>query len=171
VTADAEQPSQGESLQTTAQRMVTAFNELKHEFAQNNVELHANTQELKDQKKYGRHTRFGVWVAILSLLIDLPITALLLVSYNDSQDAVHTANVAAQTAAHTAQEDLYSNCIKGNQTRVQEEALFNDILVGVSPTIGPSETTKFATLIKSTFAAHNCNDLKPTTKAPSDSTG
>jgi hypothetical protein len=161
-------PLPQETLQETAQRMTVAFNGLCEEFAANNRELRENTEELREQKKYGRHTRFGLWVALASLVIDLPITLLLFVSYNNSQDAVHLANKAAQTAAHTAQEDLYTNCIKGNTTREEQISLFDDILVAVAPTIGPAETTKFAALIQTTFAPRNCDKLKPKPKAASD---
>jgi hypothetical protein len=155
-------PLPNETLQQTAQRMTIAFNALCKEFA-------GNTLELRAQKKYGRHTRFGMYVAIISLLIDLPITGLLLLSYSSSQDAVRIANLAAQTSARTAQEDLYTNCLKGNTSRNQEAALFNDILVGVAPTIGPAETMKFAKLITTTFKLRNCNLLKPKNGAPSES--
>jgi hypothetical protein len=154
-------PLPNETLQQTAQRMTIAFNGLCKEFE-------ANTKELREQKKYGRHTRFGLWVALVSLLVDLPLTALLLVSYNNSQDAVRTANAVAAEAAHTAQEDLYTNCLKGNTSRQEQISLFDDILVAVAPTIGPTETTKFSNLIKTTFALRNCNDLKPKVKPPSD---
>jgi hypothetical protein len=153
-------PLPNETLQQTAQRMTIAFNGLCKEFE-------ANTKELREQKKYGRHTRFGLWVALASLVVDLPLTALLLVSYNDSQDAVRLANTAAQQAAYTAQEDLYTNCLKSNTNRQEQQSLFDDILVAVSPTIGPAETTKFSALIKTTFALRNCNDLKPKVKPPS----
>lgn len=161
-------PGPNETLQETAQRMTVAFRELCEEFATNNRELQANTLELKSQKKYGRQTRFGVWVAIISLLIDLPVTGLLYVSYNDSQDAVRTANAVAAQAARTAQEDLYQNCLKSNTARTEQVSLFDDILVAVAPTIGPAETTKFSKLIVTTFALRDCSKLKPKEKAASD---
>jgi hypothetical protein len=102
---------------------------------------------------YGRRSRHLIWITIVSLVLDLLLTAALTVVAIQAHDS---SSAVAQSARNL--------CLSGNAARAQQVSLWNYILsISQQPTT-PAEReriAKFQAHLQQLFAPRDCSDINP----------
>jgi hypothetical protein len=102
---------------------------------------------------YGRRSRHLIWITIVSLVLDLVLTAALTV----------VAIQAHDTSSAVAQSDR-NLCLSGNVARAQQISLWNYILsISHSPTTPAQreQVAKFQAHLDQLFAPRDCSHINP----------
>lgn len=112
---------------------------------------------------YGRRNRHLIWITIVSLALDLLLTAALTVVAIQAHAASSAAASARTSSIAVAQSDR-DLCLSGNAARAQQVSLWNYILsLSRSPTT-PAERERVAMFkahLQQLFAPRNCAHVNP----------
>ena len=114
---------------------------------------------------YGRRNRHLIWITIVSLALDILLTAALTVVAIQAHDASGAAASARTAASAVAQSDR-GLCLSGNAARAQQVSLWNYILSLSQPPATQAErerVVKFKAHLQQLFAPRDCAHVNPET--------
>jgi len=112
---------------------------------------------------YGRRNRHLIWIAIISLALDMILTAGLTVVAIQAHHA-SSAAASARTAASAVARSDRDLCLSSNASRAQQVSLWNYILALSRPPATPAErerVTTFKAHLQQLFAPRNCAHVNP----------
>jgi hypothetical protein len=112
---------------------------------------------------YSRRNRHLIWITIVSLALDILLTAALTVVAIQAHNASGAAASARTATSAVAQSDR-SLCLSGNAARAQQVSLWNYILS--QPPATPAErerVVKFKAHLQKLFAPRDCAHVNPET--------
>jgi hypothetical protein len=112
---------------------------------------------------YARRNRHLIWITIVSLVLDIVLTAAVTVVAVQAHDA-SSAAAGARTAASAVAEADRDLCLSGNVSRAQQVSLWNYILSLSQPPPTPAgreRVAEFKTHLQQLFAPRDCADVNP----------
>jgi hypothetical protein len=154
--------SQGtEPVVTSARDLTDALNRLTGRLEEVRADSENRDKQLAERdaqlSRYGQKNRHLIWVTIVSLVLDLLLTAALTV-------VAVQANRASGAASAVAQSDR-NLCLSGNVSRAQQVSLWNYVLTTVpQQPASPAERTRIAEFkahLHKLFAPRNCDHVNP----------
>jgi hypothetical protein len=150
--------SQGtEPAVTSARDLTDALNRLAGRLEVVKEDSEGRDQELSTRDAqlatYGRRSRHLIWITIVSLVLDLLLTAALTV----------VAIQAHDSSSAVAQSDR-NLCLSGNVARAQQISLWNYILSSSHQPTTPAQReqiAKFQAHLQQLFAPRDCSHINP----------
>jgi hypothetical protein len=146
-----------EAVVTSARDLTGALNRLAGRLE----EVKAGSEDRDDQlarrdaqlNTYGRRSRHLIWITIVSLALDIILTAALTVVAIQAHDA---SGAVAQSNRNL--------CLSGNAARAQQVSLWDYILSLSQPSATPAEqqrVTAFRAHVQQLFAPRDCSHINP----------
>jgi hypothetical protein len=156
-----------EPVATSARDLTDALNRLAGRLEEVRADSEDRDRQLTKRDAqlttYGRRNRHLIWITIVSLALDLLLTAALTVVAIQAHAASSAAASARTTSIAVAQSDR-DLCLSGNAARAQQVSLWNYILsLSRSPTT-PAERERVAMFkahLQQLFAPRNCAHVNP----------
>ena len=125
--------------------------------------LEGMTAELGRLAAYGHRNRRMIWGLIVSIALDLILTAFVAVTAIQAHDA-NTSAQAAKAVASVAQQNNRALCLSSNVARAQQIDLW-DYLLGLSARPETAQQRKVITEFKAhlslIFAPRDCDHVSP----------
>jgi hypothetical protein len=153
--------SQGtEPVVTSARDLTDALNRLTGRLEEVRADSEDRDKQLTERdaqlSRYGQRNRHLIWVTIISLALDLLLTAALTVVAVQAHHASGAASAVAQ-----ADRNL---CLSGNVARAQQVSLWNYVLtISQQPasSVGPARLADFKAHLHKLFAPRDCAHVNP----------
>ncbi len=153
--------SQGvEPVVTSARDLTDALNRLTGRLEEVRADSEDRDKQLAERdaqlSRYGQRNRHLIWITIVSLALDLLLTAAL------TMVAVQ-ANHASGAASAVAQADR-NLCLSGNVSRAQQVSLWNYVLTISRHPASSAERTRIAEFkahLQKLFAPRDCAHVNP----------
>jgi hypothetical protein len=149
-----------EPVVTSARDLTDALNRLTGRLEEVRADSEERDKQLTERdaqlSRYGRRNRHLIWVAIISLALDLLLTAALTVVAIQAHDASGAASAVAQSSRNL--------CLSGNVSRAQQVSLWNYVLTISQQPVSSAEQARvaeFKTHLHKLFAPRNCAHVNP----------
>ena len=156
-----------EPVVTSARDLTEALNRLAGRMEEVRADSEGCDRQLSKRDaqltEYGRRNRHLIWVTIVSLALDLLLTAALTVVAIQAHNA-SSAAASARTSASVVAESDRDLCLSVNASRAQQASLWNYILSLSQPPTTPAERERVARLkahLQQLFAPRDCARLNP----------
>jgi hypothetical protein len=153
--------SQGtEPVVTSARDLTDALNRLTGRLEEVRADSEDRDKQLTERdaqlSRYGKKNRYLIWVTIISLVLDLFLTAALTVVAVQAHHASGAASAVAQSSRNL--------CLSGNVSRAQQVSLWNYVLASTqqSPrSVDPARVADFKAHLHKLFAPRDCAHVNP----------
>lgn len=156
-----------EPVVTSARDLTGALNRLAGRLEEVKAGSEGRDEQLAERDAqlatYGRRNRHLIWITIISLALDILLTAAVTVVAVQAHDA-SSAAVSARTAASAVAQSNRNLCLSGNAARAQQVELWNYILsLSQSPATPAARerVAKFRARLEAIFAPRDCAHVNP----------
>jgi hypothetical protein len=112
---------------------------------------------------YGHRNRHLIWITIVSLVLDILLTAAVTVVAIQAHDA-SSAAASARTAATAVAQSNRNLCLSANASRAQQVELWDYILSLAQPPATPAARERIAEFkahLEAIFAPRDCANVNP----------
>jgi hypothetical protein len=148
-----------ETVVTSARDLTGALNRLAGRLEEVKADSEDRDEQLAERdaqlNTYGRRSRHLIWITIVSLALDILLTAALTVVAIQAHD---TSAAVAQSSRNL--------CLSGNAARAQQVSLWDYILSLSQPSATPAEQQRvvaFRAHLQQLFAPRDCAHVNPET--------
>jgi hypothetical protein len=156
-----------EPVVTSARDLTGALNRLAGRLEEVKADSEDRDEQLAKRDaqlhRYGRRNRHLIWITIVSLVLDLLLTAAVTVVAVQAHDA-SSAATGARTAASAVAQSNRNLCLSGNAARAQQVELWDYILSFSKPPATPAgreRVAKFKAHLEAIFAPRDCVHVNP----------
>jgi hypothetical protein len=152
---------------TSARDLTNALNRLAGRLEEVKAGSEDRDEQLAERDaqlaRYGRRNRHLILITIVSLVLDLLLTAAVTVVAVQAHGASSAAS-GARTAASAVAQSNRNLCLSGNASRAQQVELWDYILSLSQPPATPAgraQIAKFEAHLKAIFAPRDCAHVNP----------
>jgi hypothetical protein len=156
-----------EHVVTSARDLTRALNRLAGRLEEVRADSEDRDKQLAERDAqlatYGRRNRHLIWITIVSLVLDLLLTAALTVVAIQAHNASSAATSARTSASAVAQSDR-DLCLSANASRAEQVSLWNYILSLSPPPTTSTErerVAEFKAHLQQLFAPRDCAHVNP----------
>jgi hypothetical protein len=156
-----------EPVVTRARDLTDALNRLAGRLADVQAGSEARDEQLTRRDAqlatYGHRNRHLIWITIVSLVLDILLTAAVTVVAIQAHDA-SSAAASARTAASAVAQSSRNLCLSANASRAQQVELWDYILSLAKPPATPAareRVAEFRAHLAAIFAPRDCANVNP----------